>query len=546
MSRLRPGSWSARVVQRPGTQLLTRSALAAIVVLAFAVRLAVLFPHAQENYYLGISPVFGAWGFNLAAFGRWWLVEESIASPLGAASLERGRLVDPAELLAEGLVPQPADVGSYNFEMPGQGVFIGLVWAVTRDYRYVWPLLAQAALDSLACILAYLIAATIWGRLGGLLGALAYALFLPQAHLVAFPMYNVWTGPLLLALVAAMCYRPRGGRPFLLHAAGVGTLAGVATLFSPIFIAVLAPLALVVAWRVGLRQAAIWTLVGGTVCLLVLTPWSLRNQQLYGEFRPTASAFWYNIYYGMGELPGNPYGWTTSDDLAVQQVREALGYTTWHSPASEGVFRPLVLQGLAQYPGYYAGVVLARAVSVPLLSSRGADQSSQTATTRNCYRLTTEPAQPPPTQAVACDPRYTPLNPWPAQTAGFLEWLWGANHPWQVPAGTLLGYPLGSVVLGFPLLAAVGLAFGLRRAPGATATLTLTGAYVAGMYALFHIEPRYVAGIQALVAMAAGGGLASLIALAVREAGRVTALRARMVRADPPRPGIGPVSDAEG
>ncbi len=120
-----------------------------------------MLPQAHASFVHGISPVFGAWGFNLAAFGHWWLVEQNIGQVIFTKGLELNRLVDPAEVLESGFVPEPADKGTYTAEQPGEGVFIGLVWSLIPDYRYIYPIVVQAIVDSLACGLAFLLASRL-------------------------------------------------------------------------------------------------------------------------------------------------------------------------------------------------------------------------------------------------------------------------------------------------------------------------------------------------------------------------------------------------
>jgi hypothetical protein len=499
-----------------------RVLLGGIVIVAFAVRVAVLLPHVHSdvNYFLG--GLFGAWGFNIAAFGRWQIVEETIGTAVGTVALQQQRLVDPAEVLEAGFVPQPAERGQFHYEQPGEGVFIGLVWLLTRDYRYISVLTAKALIDAGLCILVYLLASRVWGRLGGLLGALGYAVFVPQAQLSAYPLYNFWSGPLLLLLVASLLRIPTTTRGLALHAVGSGGLVGLGTLFSPTFLPMLAPSAVVLLWRLGVRRVCTWLVVAFATLALVLAPWTVRNYVMHGELRPMASAFWWNIYYGLVEQddspfgPSSAFGWPNYEEYVFHWLRDEYGVRSWYTAESEAAMRSIVLQAFAHDPTYYPKVVLSRLAAGLTMAYVTADMSRFTSAVIECYRRHANPSagQMPPVGQ--CDPWYTPLNPWPAQTAEVLTWLIWLNHPWHVRIGALPYYGerfAGSIAVGLPILAAVGIALGLRRSPGLALGFLLVPLAWIGIYAINHLEPRYLAGAQALLVVAAWGGIGCLVAL---------------------------------
>jgi hypothetical protein len=181
--------------------------------------------------------------------------------------------------------------------------------------------------------------------------------------------------------------------------------------------------------------------------------------------------------------------------------------------------RRLVFRALAYDLMYLPKVATARIASVVTLSSRAADQSVNTGHAAGCYQLHASAGNQPMPPAGLCDPWYTPLNPWPGKTSQAIEWLLQFNHPWKVHSD---GFPYYStvddIVLGLALLAALGIALGLRTAPLATLGLLIITFSWIGIYSVHHIEARYVAGAQALLQIVAWGGVGQLVALGAQRA----------------------------
>lgn len=98
--------------------MLTRFSLLGVILSALAVRLAVLMPQVHADVHHLQGGVYGAWGFNLAAFGRWDMVEHNIISATGAAARQLERLGDPAEVLDGRFVAQSAEKGRYRLVQP--------------------------------------------------------------------------------------------------------------------------------------------------------------------------------------------------------------------------------------------------------------------------------------------------------------------------------------------------------------------------------------------------------------------------------------------
>jgi hypothetical protein len=200
-----------------------------------------------------------------------------------------------------------------DLRMPGYPAFLALIYAITRrtgaDAR-AWVMLAQIAVDLLACLviarMAELLASTAEGvttNRGVRTVALWLAVLCPfTANYTAVPLTEVfavfWTGLACCVLVLAL---RRVKQPdFLLEnshmrlrssveytALGAGLVVGAGTLFRPETPMLLIAGALVFGGLFFLsRNFKRWFLVSLAMalgCLIVLSPWALRNMLTFGK-----------------------------------------------------------------------------------------------------------------------------------------------------------------------------------------------------------------------------------------------------------------------
>ncbi|OLE57472.1 MAG: hypothetical protein AUG13_03805 [Chloroflexi bacterium 13_1_20CM_2_59_7] len=202
-----------------------------------------------------------------------------------------------------------------DLRMPGYPAFLAIIYALTgrtgTDAR-VWVMLAQIAVDLLACLLiawlAELLACTAEGATTNKhvrTLALWLAVLCPfTANYTAVPLTEVfaafWTG--LASCVLVLALRRVKQPDFLLKnshmrlrssveytALGAGWLVGAGTLFRPETPILLIAAALVFGGLFFIsRDIKRWLLVSLAMalgCLLILSPWALRNRVMLGEVR---------------------------------------------------------------------------------------------------------------------------------------------------------------------------------------------------------------------------------------------------------------------
>jgi hypothetical protein len=510
--------------------------LAVTVALAFAVRLSLGVPQLRTSWFSvhGI-PIYAGWSYNLAENGRWEFTEQNMAGAIYAAMQEspHQRLVDPAEVVAQHGAPEPAATSAFTTFQPGHSAFMALVWGLTRDYRFVVIMVAQALLDALACLLAFRLSARIWGRGVGVVGALAYALFLPQAWIAAAPLYTALIGPLLLVVATLASVFPSGWRRQLAHAAATGASVGAGVMIAASATMLALPVSALALWRLGVRRGMIWIGVAALVGGVVLAPWSYRSWVIGNGFRPVASATWYNLHWGLIEQRDSPfgddaaYGWPRQEELMTRHFQKTRGIDQRFTGSAEAAFRDAVLGYVADRPDYVGAIVASRFAAVVVMSGTNeridqslytlsADATLHVEQSIACYRLIVEdPASLGPNR---CDAEYLELNPWPGPTRKILEWLVWINHPLRIRVDGIGVYHFsGDASLGLPLLALLGYVLGWRRSPTAAAAFAFVPLAWTMAYAINHLDPRYVAGAQALFWVAACCGAASALTLLARQ-----------------------------
>ncbi len=202
-----------------------------------------------------------------------------------------------------------------DLRMPGYPAFLAIVYALTgrtgTDAR-VWVMLAQIVVDLLACLVTARLAELLTSPPKGVTTnrlvrtvALWLAVLCPfTANYTAVPLTEVfaefWTG--LASCVLVLALRRVKQPDFLLKnshmrlrssveymALGAGLLVGAGTLFRPETPILLIAAALVFGGLFSVsRDIKRWLLVSLAMalgCLLILSPWALRNRVMLGEVR---------------------------------------------------------------------------------------------------------------------------------------------------------------------------------------------------------------------------------------------------------------------
>ncbi|HUS83400.1 MAG TPA: glycosyltransferase family 39 protein [Dehalococcoidia bacterium] len=176
-------------------------------------------------------------------------------------------------------------------------------------HNIIIPKVVNALAGGLTCLLIYLIAARVFSRRVGLLGAFLFAVFPGQLFWSTLLMTESLTPALLcLMLLLFIMWVVERRDAGVLRYAILGAIFGVALLARGEGAALL--LAALVAWRLVApswrqfgREAGLFT----AAAVLVVIPWTVRNAISMHAFVPVSSALGHTLLAGHQEDPYNPY-----------------------------------------------------------------------------------------------------------------------------------------------------------------------------------------------------------------------------------------------
>lgn len=201
-----------------------------------------------------------------------------------AAEIERGN----GFTLGAGAT-QPAS----NYS-PGLPLFVSGLYAVGGGVHERTARLALALIGTLAVLFTYLIGRRLSGPLAGLIGATAVSIYPALLEYHGMLMSEPLAASLLSGAVLSMLWAdaPRADRASAPRWLVPGLLLGALALVRPEYLAISAPIALVVlarhgwdGWRAGTAQALI--MLAGLA--LIVAPWTVRNEVALGRFVPIST-----------------------------------------------------------------------------------------------------------------------------------------------------------------------------------------------------------------------------------------------------------------
>lgn len=178
------------------------------------------------------------------------------------------------------------------YTVPGYSAFLAAIYAVvgTGEGREVAVAVVQAFVSVLLLPLVYMIGRRMRDGTTGLLAAIGCAFYLPFTWVVTYmlteTLYTVLTAAAVLAVMVTL------ERRTLLWALLTGVLFGFGVMVRPV--ALLWPLAVAAymfaergfGWR---RALSLLGLAGAGLALLIV-PWTVRNQFVYGHFVPLTTS----------------------------------------------------------------------------------------------------------------------------------------------------------------------------------------------------------------------------------------------------------------
>jgi 4-amino-4-deoxy-L-arabinose transferase-like glycosyltransferase len=250
---------------------------------------------------------------------------------------------------------------------PGTSALLAGTYWIFGQYRYIYLRVVQAIIDSLGCLLIFLVGRELFGRRVGLISAFLYAIWLPIAYLSTWPLHDA-----LMPFITLTCLyffvigvRRNAIKFYLLS----GLFTGIGCYFQPtiLFLPLFFGLGLFIYnlhksnFREQVANVAKMTAISILALVLVITPWIVRNYHVTGSVIIMRPGPWSGLWEGFGEFGENPAGAQLSDEATYELVRKESGqYIEYLSPAYQAFFKPKVLNAIKEHPGWYLGLVAKR------------------------------------------------------------------------------------------------------------------------------------------------------------------------------------------
>jgi 4-amino-4-deoxy-L-arabinose transferase-like glycosyltransferase len=204
---------------------------------------------------------------------------------------------------------------------PAFPYLLGATQAVVGHPR-ASALLLEALLGTVAVWLVWFIASELWGRKAGLVAGALAAVFPPLFLLNAVPLSETLFIPLELAIVVLVLLARRREAPPLAISVACGVACGLAALTRQtgllLVLAVVAGLLMRPGWE--RRRALAASALAVVAMVVVVAPWTARNQHQFHRFIPVAlqdGVLLAGIYYDTSaHLPGRHAVWIPPQFLA--------------------------------------------------------------------------------------------------------------------------------------------------------------------------------------------------------------------------------------
>ena len=185
-----------------------------------------------------------------------------------------------------------------SWRAPGYPFFLVVVYFIFGHHALP-VLLLQSLLGALTCALIYLIGQGIFNRRIGTIAGLICAIDPEMIHWTA-KMLTETLFIFLLTLLVLLCLRLTQSRRGSL-AVGAGLVLGYATLVRPNILLLIPFLILYFLFFAegSIRKRIISASVLPIVCALVVSPWTVRNYLIHGEFVPVSSIGGVSLFVGI-------------------------------------------------------------------------------------------------------------------------------------------------------------------------------------------------------------------------------------------------------
>jgi len=234
----------------------------------------------------------------------------------------------------------------------------GAYWAGGRNW---WSVaIMQTLFDLGSMLLLYLLGKRLFGRTAGLIAAFLYALY---PYLAAQAAILMDTSLFVLLLLAYLYFLTRAADHFSARwtAASAAAAAGallVRPTIAPVIVLTPALLAFVGGTR---RVIARMVILGGTIFLLLLTPWTVRNELRFHAFVPTSAKLGENFYAGNSPHAAEYISEGKSTDLLRVRTDAPHPPRRWNQVKKDGWWFHHGYKWARKHPGEWAHALKVKA-----------------------------------------------------------------------------------------------------------------------------------------------------------------------------------------
>ena len=207
-----------------------------------------------------------------------------------------------------------------TFQGPIYQYFLASIYIIFgHNYEAVW--LIQALLRVLTALFLYLIALKIFGEEGRRIGWISAVVFGFHPDLIEIgAMLMTETLFIFLSILAVYAFTILYKNPSYLNSIFLGLSFGLAILGRSSIGIFILPFGFYFISRRDYARLILFLLM----LFLVMTPWTIRNYKVYGEFIPTMANFGYNFWVGNHE-GGDGEGGNTPELAAAQKKYGVIG-----------------------------------------------------------------------------------------------------------------------------------------------------------------------------------------------------------------------------
>jgi len=126
-------------------------------------------------------------------------------------------------------------------------------------------------------------------------------------------------------------------------------------------------LAVAMIWFISFKEALKFLVISTTVLFITISPWIIRNYNLYKKFIPSPDVMYQGIWEGWGEFEDNPMGAILSDEETFEQIKREDGFTGEYGTREYNeLLKIRVEKAIKEHPTWVVTAVFRRIPSVML------------------------------------------------------------------------------------------------------------------------------------------------------------------------------------